>query len=106
MTGMHGDQPPDHERDGANRWWIRRAQHDAETVESLLRSLERVERGPLSVGKLSREYRKLAEQQRGFDPLSRERLYGALVLLALDNRIRIYGDQDDVATRTTFQGRA
>jgi len=83
MTDLCDEQQADQACSAAGQWWIRRVQRDAEVVESLLRSLERAERGPLSLGKLTREYRKLADGRDGLEPLSRDRLYGALVLLAL-----------------------
>ena len=106
MADMYEDQHVDRGSSAAGHWWIRRVQRDAEAVESLLRSLESAERGPLSLGKLTREYRKVAEGRDDLEPLSRDRLYGALVLLALDNRVRVYGDGADITTRTTFQARA
>jgi hypothetical protein len=102
---MNDEMHPDGEIQETSHWWIRRVERDAEVVEALLHWLERADRGPLSLGGMSREYRKFAERQQGLEPLSRDRLYGALVLLALGNRVRVYGDRTDETSRTTFQAK-
>jgi hypothetical protein len=102
-TDMNDVMHANGESKETHHWWIKRAQEDAEVVESLLQWLERGDRGPQSLRAMSREYRKFADSHAGLEPLSRDRLYGALILLALSDRVRIYGDRDDVTARTTFQ---
>ena len=84
-------------------WWLRRVQRDAEVLESFLLGLAKANRGPLALGGISREFRRFADHHEGVERLPRDRLYGALVLLALSGRVHIYGDHSDVTTNTTFQ---
>jgi hypothetical protein len=83
-------------------WWLRRVQQDAELLESLLVDLAKANRGPLALGGISREYRRFADRHPGTERMSRDRIYGALVLLALRSRVHIYGDGSDSSTAPTF----
>ena len=83
-------------------WWLRRVQQDAEALESFLLELAKANRGPLALGGISREYRRFADQHDDTERMSRDRLYGALVLLALRGRVHIYGDGSDSSMAPTF----
>jgi hypothetical protein len=103
LANMTDEKRPHIEIGEASPWWLRRVQDDADIIESVLGEVERANRGPQALGGLSRELRKVAGRQPGVERLSRDRVYGALVLLALEGRIRIYGDRADLTRNTTFQ---
>ena len=90
----------------AGSWWLRRVQHDAEVLEAFLLGLAKANRGPLALGGISREFRRFADRHKDTERMSRDRLYGALVLLALRGRVHIYGDSADVTMTPTFQAQA
>ncbi len=87
----------------ASPWWLRRVQHDAEVLESFLLKLAEANRAPMALGGISREFRRFADRNAEIERMSRDRLYGALVLLALRGRVHIYGDATDHTMNPTFQ---
>jgi hypothetical protein len=87
----------------ASPWWIRRVQQDAEVLDAFMIGLAEANRGPLALGGISREFRRFADRHKGTERMSRDRLYGALVLLALRGRVHIYGDGSDITANPTFQ---
>jgi hypothetical protein len=86
-----------------SHWWLRRVEHDAEVLDAFLIELAKANRGPLALGGITREFRRFVDRQEGTERMSRDRLHGALVLLALKGRVHIYGDPSDLSTKTTFQ---
>jgi hypothetical protein len=100
---MSDVNPPQNEIGDASSWWLRRVQQDAELLATFLFELAKANRGPMALGGISREFRRFADRHKGTERMSRDRLYGALVLLALRGRVHIYGDGTTFTRNPTFQ---
>lgn len=102
-TSATVEQRPYIEIGETSPWWLKRVERDADLLQVFLAEHARANRGPLALGGICREFRRFADSRPDVERLSRDRLYGALVYLALSGRVHIYGDAADITTNTMFQ---